>query len=83
MDKKDFALGKTNFLMLAAGMAVVILGFILMGGGGSDETAFNPEIFSTMRIGVAPVVCFVGFVSIIFAIVYRPKDKNKTTDSDK
>lgn len=83
MDKKDFALGKTNFIVLAAGMAVVILGFILMGGKGSDGTAFDPDIFSTMRIKVAPVVCFIGFVSIIFGIMYKPKDNANATDVTK
>jgi len=74
MDKKNLALGKTNFILLAVGMAIVLLGFILMGGSGSDETTFDPDIFSVMRIKVAPTVCFVGFVSIIYAIVRKPKD---------
>ena len=76
MDKKNLAFDKVNFILLAIGMAVVILGFILMSGSGSTEQAFNPEVFSTMRIKVAPVVCFVGFVSIIYAIIRKPKDIN-------
>ena len=71
------ALGKTNFLMLTIGMVVVILGFILMSGSGSNEAAYNPEIFSTMHIKVAPVICLVGFLSIIGAILYKPKDKEE------
>lgn len=74
MDKKNLAFDRMNFILLAVGMAVVILGFILMSGGGSDEHNFDPAIFSTMRIKVAPVVCFAGFVSIIYAIVRKPKD---------
>lgn len=80
MDKKNLAFDKVNFILLAIGMAVVILGFILMSGGGSTEQAFNPEVFSTMRIKVAPVVCFVGFVSIIYAIIRKPKDINAAED---
>lgn len=76
MDKKNLAFDRMNFILLAVGMAVVILGFILMSGGGSNETTFDPEIFSTMRIKVAPVVCFVGFVSMIYAIVRKPKDND-------
>jgi len=76
MDKKNLPFDKVNFILLAVGMAVVILGFILMSGGGSTEQTFNPEVFSTMRIKVAPVVCFVGFVSIIYAIIRKPKDSN-------
>ena len=80
MDKKNLAFDKVNFILLAIGMAVVILGFILMSGSGSTEQACNPEVFSTMRIKVAPVVCFVGFVSIIYAIIRKPKDINTEED---
>ena len=75
MDKRNLAFGRANFILLAFGMVVVILGFILMSGSGSTETEFNADIFSSMRIKVAPIVCFVGFVSIIYAIIYRTKDK--------
>ena len=51
MDKKNLAFDKVNFILLAIGMAVVILGFILMSGSGSTEQAFNPEVFSTMNKG--------------------------------
>ena len=75
MDRKNYAFDRTNFILLAIGVAVIILGFILMGGPGSTETEFNPDIFSVRRVRVAPIVCFVGFVSIIFAIFHKPKDK--------
>lgn len=73
-DKKSLAFGKVNFILLAASMLIVIIGFILMSGSASDETSFDADIFSTTRIKVAPVVCFVGFISMIFAIVYKSKD---------
>ena len=66
-----------NFILLAAGMIVVIIGFILMGGAGSTDTASNPDIFSVRRIKVAPIVCLIGFVSMIYAVVYKPKDKEE------
>ena len=75
MEKRDLAFGKVNYMMLAIGMAVVIIGFLLMSGSGSTENAYNPDIFSARRIKVAPVVCLLGFVSMIFAVVYKPKDK--------
>ena len=75
MDKKNFAFDKVNFMLLALGMAVVIVGFLLMAGGSSNEQAYAPEIFSPLRIKVAPVVCFMGFVSMVYAIVRRPKDE--------
>ena len=74
MDKKNLAFDKVNFILLAAGMLIVVLGFILMGGSESTESAFNPNIFSAMRIKVAPIMCFVGFVSIIYAVIRKPKD---------
>ena len=74
MDKKNLAFDKVNYILLAVGMAVVVLGFILMSGGSSDETAYNPDIFSVRRIKVAPVVCLLGFVSMIYAVIRNPKN---------
>lgn len=82
MDKRNYAFDKTNFILIAIGMLVVILGFILMSGGGSDETVFDSDIFSARRVKVAPVVCFVGFISIIYAIMRKPKD-NGVEDTEK
>ena len=75
MDKRNFAFDKVNFILLAIGMSVVIIGFVLMSGGGSTEEAYDPSIFSPMRIKVAPVVCLLGFVSMIYAIIRKPKDE--------
>lgn len=76
-DKKNYAFGKMNFIIMAVSMLIVIIGFILMSGASSDETAFNEGIFSPMRIKVAPVVCFIGFVSMIYAIVHKTKDNKE------
>ncbi|MDL2213773.1 DUF3098 domain-containing protein [Bacteroides sp. OttesenSCG-928-E20] len=75
MDKQKLAFDKVNFILLGIGMAVVILGFLLMTGAPSTEAAFEPDIFSVRRIKVAPAVCFLGFISIIYAIMRKPKDK--------
>ena len=77
MDKRDLAFDKVNYILLAIGMAIVIIGFLLMSGSGSTETAYDPDIFSARRIKVAPVVSLVGFVSMIYAVVRRPKDKEE------
>lgn len=63
-DKRKFAFDKVNFILLAIGMAIVIIGFLLMSGPSSSETVFEPDIFSVRRIKVAPVVCLFGFLSI-------------------
>ncbi len=70
---RDFAFDKVNYIMLGVGMAVVIVGFFLMSGDGTTLTEFNPDIFSARRIKVAPLVCFVGFFSIVFGIMHKPK----------
>jgi hypothetical protein len=74
MDKRNFAFDKTNFILLGVGMAVVIVGFLLMAGPASTDTAYEPDIFSARRIKVAPVVCLLGFVSMIYAVIRKPKD---------
>ena len=67
-DKQKFAFDKVNFILLAIGMAIVIIGFLLMTGPSSSETVFEPDIFSARRIKVAPVVCLFGFLSMIYAV---------------
>lgn len=71
------AFNKTNYILLAIGMAIVIVGLVLMSGEGSAEGIFNPEIFSARRIKVAPLVSLFGFLFIMVAIMYRPKAKNE------
>jgi len=80
VDKRDLAFDKVNYILLAIGMAIVIIGFLLMSGSGSSETAYDPDIFSARRIKVAPVVCLVGFVSMIYAVVRRPKDNGNFSE---
>ena len=65
MDKKDFAFGRMNFILLAISMVIVVIGFTLMAGDGSTDQAYNPDIFSARRIKVAPLVCLFGFVSMM------------------
>ena len=73
MDKQKFAFDKTNFILLVVGMAVIILGFLLMSGPGSTEGYFEPDIFSVRRVKVAPVVCLAGFVFMIYGILKKSK----------
>lgn len=80
MDKRNFAFGKMNFILLAIGVAIVVIGFILMSGSGSTETEFNPEIFSIRRIKVAPIVCLFGFLFIVYAILHKPTDSNNAIE---
>ena len=75
MDKSKFAFGKTNYILLIIGAAAIILGFILMTGPSSNETCFEPDIFSVRRVKIAPMVCLAGFVFMIYGILKKPKMK--------
>ena len=70
-------LGKINFIIMGIAALIILIGFILMGGEPSTEAAYQPDIFSARRIKVAPVISFAGFVFMIFAVMYKPKDKKK------
>lgn len=69
----NFAFSKINYILLVIGLAIIILGFILMSGSGTTEEAFNPEIFSDTRIKVAPMVSLFGFIFVIVAILWPSK----------
>lgn len=73
MDRQKTVFNKVNFILLAIGMAIIILGFLLMTGPGSTEGMFEPDIFSVRRIKVAPVICFFGFIFMIYGILKKPK----------
>ena len=69
-----FAFGKENYRLLLIGLAVIVLGFILMIGGGSDDpNKFNEEIFNFQRLTLAPILILGGYVIEIFAIMKKPK----------
>ena len=81
MDKKKFAFTKTNYILTAVGMAIIIIGLLLMTGPNCTNEFFEPDIFSVRRIKVAPLVTLIGFITVIVAIVYRPKtDKEQKTE---
>lgn len=73
---------KKNILMMVGCLALIIIGFALMSGGGSSvEGGFNPDIFSTRRIVIGPTLAFLGFLLMAFAIIYSPASgKGKQTD---
>ena len=73
--KQKLALSKVNFILIAIGAVIIIAGLLLMTGPSSTETHFEPDIFSFRRIKAAPATCFVGFVFVMFAIMYKGKKK--------
>ena len=72
-----FAFQKENYKWLIIGLVINVLGFILMIGGGSDDpTKFNAdELFSPVRLTVAPILIIAGYIVIIYAIMKKPSKK--------
>ncbi len=72
--KFEMALDKENYILLAISFAIVIIGFILMIGGKSDDPqVFNEAVYGFRRITLAPMVVLVGFIFAIYAIMKKPK----------
>lgn len=68
-----FALGKENYRLLAVGFAIIVIGFLLMLGGKSDDpNVFSDKIFSFRRITLAPIIVLAGFIFEIWAIMKKP-----------
>jgi membrane-bound ClpP family serine protease len=80
--KKVFAFDRMNFILLAIGIAIVIVGLLLMSGSGTTEEQFNPAIFDARHIKVAPVVCLFGYLFMVYAILRRPRDKKNENETE-
>ena len=70
-----FAFGKENYRLLLIGLVVILIGFLLMIGGGSDDpNVFSEDIFSFRRMTLAPILVLAGYIIEIYAIMKKPKD---------
>lgn len=71
----EFAFGKENYRLLLIGLGFLLLGYILMIGGGSeDPNVFSDKIFDFQRLTLAPILLIIGFIIEVFAIMVKPKD---------
>ena len=61
----------TSRSILIAACILIAVGYLLMAGSGSTEQAFNPDIFSTRRIVVAPMFCLAGYLLIVVGILRK------------
>lgn len=68
-----FNIPKLNAILIAICLVIVVVGFALMVGAPSGAEEFNPDIFSTRRITVGPMVALFGFMLMIVAILYKPR----------
>lgn len=72
IEKPRMPLTRRNYVILLIGLAVLLLGLVLMAGGGSDSPEeFNYEMFSFRRITLAPILVVGGFVIEIYGIMKR------------
>ena len=73
-EKKKLLFGKRNYQLMILGLVFITLGFFLMSGGGSsDPSEFNPEIYNFRRIRLAPTLVIIGFLFSIFSILKNNK----------
>ena len=71
----EFAIASDSYKYLAMGFGIIVIGFLLMIGGHSDDpNVFNYEMFSFRRITLAPLVVMAGFIFVIWAIMRKPKN---------
>jgi hypothetical protein len=72
-ESKGFAFGRQNYRLLFIGLAFIVVGFLLMIGGGSDDpNVFRDDIFDFRRLTLAPILVLTGYVIEIFAIMKKP-----------
>ena len=73
-NEKEFLFGKRAYRIMGIGIALIVLGFVLMTGGGSDDpNVFNPGMYSPLRIRLAPTLVLAGFAALVVAILATKK----------
>ena len=80
-DKVTYPLGKINFILMGVCLLLIIIGFWLMTGNANTGDTFNKDLFETSRVTTGPIIAFLGFVLMAFAIIYRKKDRKDITDT--
>lgn len=84
-EDKNFTFSRVNYILVAIGIVILIIGFILLSGGTTTPDEFypngdssqTPEIFNFRRLTLAPIVILFGFFFEIFAILWNPNKKNQ------
>ena len=71
MSNSNFAFSKENYIWLCVGIVLLVVGYVLMSGGGSDNpNEFHADqIFSARRITLAPITVLAGYGTILYAIL--------------
>jgi hypothetical protein len=79
-----FGFQKENYKILLIGLAINIVGFILMiGGATEDPTIFSEEeLFSSTRITISPMLILLGYIVILYAIMKKPNNTEEDNTPD-
>ena len=80
-EKVSYPLTKLNFIMMGVCLLLIFIGFWLMTGDANVGDTFNKNLFESSRVTTGPIIAFLGFVLMAFAIIYRKKD-NKHEDKE-
>ena len=73
-ENQTVVFGRSNYILVAVGIVLLALGYILLSGGGSDDpNVFNPAMFDARRLYVAPLLIVAGLIVEIIAILYKNK----------
>jgi hypothetical protein len=79
MQKQTFVFEKKNYLLMGVGIMFMIIGYLLMQGGGSeDPNVFNEDIFSARRITWAPLMLIIGLIVEVYAIMASNKSSGQS-----
>lgn len=78
-ENKNFIFNKSNYIFLIVGVLLNVIGFLMMIGGAAENLNDfkEEELFSSVRITVAPIVILLGYVVIIYSIMKKPKTSEK------
>lgn len=73
--KEGFTFGRTNYLLIIAGVVSLIIGFVLLSGGGSeDPNVYSDEIFDTRRLTVAPIILMAGYILVLLGVIKKSRE---------
>ncbi|MCH1576445.1 MAG: DUF3098 domain-containing protein [Flavobacteriales bacterium] len=77
--RNAFPFERRNYLFFLMGIALLVVGYLLMSGGGvEDPNEFSEAIFSARRITVAPLTVMAGYGIIFYSILKRfPAEKGE------
>lgn len=81
---RDLIYGRKNFVLMGAGLALILAGLAAMSGGSMpDPNVWEPErIYSFTRITLAPILMVAGFVVVIFGIFKKNTPETPPTSSE-